>query len=95
MTTYLAADSLRSGYSGYEGSGMKEVIQAVRVGGTLLDCRTLGSSGQLQVLIRANDSGLPLTFVVKAGVISLDHLRDHLGLPVTLTLENNVAVCVD
>jgi hypothetical protein len=74
---------------------MEEIIQAVRVGGTLLDCRTFGGNGALQVLLRANKSGLPLTFVVKAGVISLDHLRDHLGLPVTLTLENNVAVRVD
>ncbi|MBM3925372.1 MAG: hypothetical protein FJ320_05200 [SAR202 cluster bacterium] len=74
---------------------MKETIQAVRVGGTLLDCRPFGNHGDLQALLRANTTGLPMTFVIKAGVITLDHLRDHLGLPVTLNLENNVAVRVD
>ncbi len=74
---------------------MKDAAQTIRAGGGLLDCRPFGSRGELQVLLRANITGLPMTFVIKAGVITLDDLRDHLGLPVSLTIRNNVAVHVE
>jgi len=74
---------------------MKDATPTIRASGVLLDCRPFGHQGDLQVLLKANITGIPLTFIIKAGTITLDDLRDHLGLPVSLTIENNVAIRVE
>jgi len=74
---------------------MVEATQRVKASGTLLDCRPLGDQGQLQVLLKANPTWILMSFVVKAGVITIDELRDLLGLPVSLALQDNVVVEID
>ncbi len=46
-------------------------------------------------MLRAQFKGLPLSFIVAVGSTTLDELRDFLGIPIDLTVEQNVVVKID